>query len=156
MSYDSYAQRAPPKKLQLILDGENEGLDLHLGMIADEFDEDYMQNVLSPRLGLRTRDVKDIVKSNYGNPGAIRYHVDVLYLVLLPSFIHGSIQIPSLVPKLSIGERDTGIRYTDCACMHFACSFMLNGFLNNNYLKMDQRRLSDNCYGVLSRVYFRI
>lgn len=71
-SYDFYAQRVPPGKLELMLDKENHGVDLHLGKIADEFDEQYMQNKLCPTLGLKNKDVKDIMKINHDNPGAIR------------------------------------------------------------------------------------
>ena len=73
MSYQGFAERAPSGKLKLVLDEEHNGVDTHLGLIADELDEGEMETSLCPALGLKTRpDISDVVKRYRGEPAQIR------------------------------------------------------------------------------------
>ena len=60
MSYEEYAARVPAGKLDLVLDEEHGGLDIHLGKIADATDE--WDTVLAPFMGLTEMELKDIRK----------------------------------------------------------------------------------------------
>ena len=64
MSYEEYAAHAPAGKLDLVLDAD--GVELHLGKIADATDE--WDTVLAPYMGLTAMEVKDIKKINRDNP----------------------------------------------------------------------------------------
>ena len=61
MSYKEYAARVPAGKLDLVLDEEHGGLDIHLGKIADATDE--WDTVLAPFMGLTEMELKDIRKN---------------------------------------------------------------------------------------------
>ena len=64
MSYQDFAKLAPPGKLELVLDEEHNGVDTHLGLIADELDEGEMETSLCPALGLKTKpDINNVVNS---------------------------------------------------------------------------------------------
>ena len=62
MSYEEYAVRVPKGKLDLILDAENKGVELHLHQIADELDDWDIK--LAPVLGLKATEIRD-VRSKY-------------------------------------------------------------------------------------------
>lgn len=64
--YRLYARRAPPGKLQQIMDEEHES-DLHLSKIAEELDEQMMANKLCPLLGLRGQDITAIQRVSVGD-----------------------------------------------------------------------------------------
>ena len=61
MSYEEYAARVPAGKLDLVLDEEHGGLDIHLGKIADATDE--WDTVLAPFMSLTEMELKDIRKN---------------------------------------------------------------------------------------------
>ena len=63
MSYEDYAAHTPADKLDLVLDAD--GVELHLGKIADATDE--WDTVLAPHMGLTAMEVKDIIENNRGN-----------------------------------------------------------------------------------------
>ena len=58
MSFEEYAARVPAGKLDLVLD---DGLDIHLGKIADATDE--WDSVLAPFMGLTEMELADIRKN---------------------------------------------------------------------------------------------
>lgn len=58
MSFEEYATLVPPDKLELVLDAENHGVDLHLGEIADAMSQWEIK--LAPALGLRHTQINDI------------------------------------------------------------------------------------------------
>ena len=59
--YEEYAALAPRGKLDLILDQEHEGVDIHLGKIADCILK--WEAKLAPALGLTPAEISDILDS---------------------------------------------------------------------------------------------
>ena len=60
MNYEEYAARVPAGKLDLLLDAD--GVELHLGKIADATDD--WDTVLAPHMGITDREVKDIRRNH--------------------------------------------------------------------------------------------
>ena len=68
MSYEEYAEMAPPGKLKEVLHNEE-----HLSLIADKLDEQEMVNKLCPVLGLKSQpDVRDIERKYKDDPAKMR------------------------------------------------------------------------------------
>ena len=83
MSYEEYAARVPAGKLDLVLDEEHGGVDIHLGEIADATDE--WDTVLAPHMGLTEIELRDIRSNHRDNRAFQRY---ILSCMDLGSNIH--------------------------------------------------------------------
>ena len=77
MSYEEYAARVPAGKLDLVLDEEHGGLDIHLGKIADATDE--WDIALAPFMGLTEMELKDI-RSNHRDNKALQRYIIIIEL----------------------------------------------------------------------------
>lgn len=73
MTYEEYAARVPIGKLDLVLDEEHGGLDVHLGKIADATDE--WDTVLGPHMGLTAMEMKTIRRNHRYDRALQRYSI---------------------------------------------------------------------------------
>ena len=76
MSYEEYATRVPEGKLDLVLDAENKGVELHLHQIAEELDDWDVK--LAPVLGLKAKEIEDIQSKYKDEPARQRYSLPKL------------------------------------------------------------------------------
>lgn len=71
MSYEDYAARVPPGKLDLELDEMYNGVEKHLGRIADAMDD--WEAKLAPALDTRQREIRDIQLKFKDQPALQRF-----------------------------------------------------------------------------------
>ena len=71
MSFERYAALVPKDKLGLVMDSGHGGVDRHLCAVADELPDEW-DTQLAPVLGLRRRDVSDILKKHRDEPARQR------------------------------------------------------------------------------------
>lgn len=81
--YAEYAAMAPPGKLELVLDQENGGVDLHLSQIQERLDTYLMVNRLCPTLGFSAAEIQDISLARGHVPAQMRYGEKYVHIAIV-------------------------------------------------------------------------